>query len=632
MPVRDESHLDGLARALELERAAHRARHAELQATLPLAERIRKGLAIGDLEAVDEEPGLGGRVVVVLEREGGAPLEGRIQLGDVVELRPRRGEAAEGVRGVVSRRGRARLSVAFDRGPPPLDATLLLELAPDETTFDRARKALSEVRGLAKGREKRKRDVLLGAAAPRFEAPRPLVPGRPLNPEQLEAAALALACEDLFLVHGPPGTGKSTVLAEVAAQAVGQGQRVLCTAASNAAVDHLLELCVDRGLAAIRLGHPARVAERLQRHVLDVVVEEQAERAIARDLYDEAHELLGYARKQRTRGRSRERFANARAAREEAGRLLDEARERERRAVRAVLDRARVVCATLSGLDTPLLAGQAFDLAIVDEATQATEPISLWAFLRAKRVVLAGDHLQLPPTVISPEAARAGLSRSLFERLLEDHGPSVKRMLREQHRMHEGIMRFPSEELYGGELRAHPSVARHTLDGLLPGLAVDAPPLLFLDTAGKGFFDETPPGSESRQNPGEAELVVARAKALLDAGLPAASLGVITPYAAQAELLRDRLPPEVEVDTVDAFQGREKEAILVSLVRSNEEGELGFLEDLRRMNVAITRARRHLFVVGDAGTLSRHAFYARFVERAQADGGYRTAWDWPEAP
>jgi superfamily I DNA and/or RNA helicase len=193
-------------------------------------------------------------------------------------------------------------------------------------------------------------------------------------------------------------------------------------------------------------------------------------------------------------------------------------------------------------------------------------------------------------------------------------------------------MRFPSVETYGGQLRAHPDAAERTLPQVLrEGATVDAPPLLFLDTAGKGFEESKAPGTESLRNEGEAELVVARARELLAAGLAPRELAVITPYRAQAALIGELLQDVdgLEVDTVDAFQGREKDAVLLSLVRGNVEQALGFLLDLRRMNVAITRARRHLFVVGDSATLSGHAYYARFLEEAQRQGGYRSAWEWP---
>jgi superfamily I DNA and/or RNA helicase len=236
--------------------------------------------------------------------------------------------------------------------------------------------------------------------------------------------------------------------------------------------------------------------------------------------------------------------------------------------------------------------------------------------LRAARVVLAGDHLQLPPTVLSPEAQ--DLSLSLFERLAAAQ-PSAMVTLAEQHRMNDKIMRYPSDALYAGKLRAHPAVAGHAIDGA---------PLLFIDTAGRGFEEETPEDSESKLNPGEAELVAAQARALLDRLSPS-QIAVISPYDAQVQKIRALLAdvPDLEVDTVDGFQGREKDAVLVSLVRSNESGELGFCADIRRINVAITRARKKLIVVGDSATLARHPFYAGFVRYAESIGGWRSAWD-----
>ncbi|WP_342375949.1 IGHMBP2 family helicase [Myxococcus stipitatus] len=636
--ARDVSFFDQLGSLLAKEREAEKARLATLAEGLSLHEREEQGLSVLDLETVEEEVGLGGRVLLTLARADRARLPSRLHNGDLVAVLPRRAEVSEPAKALVSRASATRLQLAFDRSPPPYvhEGLLRLDVVPNDVTYERMRTGLQRVKAMDKGLERRKREVLLGNEPPRTDKPRDFEPGRPLNPEQLDAVGRALAAEDFFLVHGPPGTGKSTVLAEVAAQAVARGQRLLCTAASNAAVDHLLDLCLGQGLRAVRVGHPARVAARLQEHTLDIVVEEHPDRVVSRELFDEAFSLLGYARRQRTQGRSRARFSNARASTTEAKAMLDEARALERKAVRSVLANADVVCVTLASLDSGVLSGEKFDLALLDEATQATEPLALLGFLRAPIVILAGDPQQLPPTVLSQDAARAGLAVSLFERLLADHGDGVKRMLLEQYRMNTRIMDFPSREMYGGQLRAHPSVADRMLaDVLPPGTEVDAPPVLFLDTAGKGFDEEVEPTTRSLFNTGEADLIETRVRALLALGLSQRELAVITPYSAQAHRLRERLEsfaPDVEVDTVDAFQGREKDAVLVSLTRSNSEGQVGFLNDLRRMNVALTRARRHLFVVGDSATLSGHPFYARFIEESQTHGGYRSAWEWADTP
>jgi superfamily I DNA and/or RNA helicase len=635
--MRDLSFFDHLGRLVELERSAERARFEELRAELSPSERAARGLALLDLESVEESWGLGGRRLITFERQDRSLLEARLGVGDIVELRPRKAEVEEPARGIVARRAASRVTIAFDRPPPPYvsEGRLLIDLVPNDVTFERMRAALRRVMEMDRGAPRRRRDVLLGTEPARFERAQPVAPSRPLNPEQEEAVARALAARDVFLVHGPPGTGKSTVLAEVAVQAVRRGERVLACAASNAAVDHLLDLCLQSGLGAIRIGHPARVAERFLTHTLDVLVEQHPDRQLARDLFEEGYDLLGYARRQRARGRSGERFANARGAQALARKLFDEARALEKRALRAVLSDAQVLCATCASLPSGELEGESFDLAVCDEATQAMEPVALLAFLAAPRLVLAGDHRQLPPTILSREASGGGLSVSLFERLLADHGDGIRAMLREQYRMNEGIMAFPSAEMYEGELRAHPSVAHRLLADLLPDSALDAPPVLFLDTAGKGYDDAVREGTDSYQNPGEAELVLGRLRALLGAGLAPNEVAVIAPYSAQIALLRERMaelafPAGVEVDTVDAFQGREKEAVLVSFTRSNSSAEIGFLAELRRMNVAITRAKRHLFVVGDSATLAGHPYYQRFLAHVQAQGGYRSAWEWQD--
>jgi len=627
-------HFEHLRRLLALERRAEEQRLAGERARLSQGERESMGLSASDLEATDEDVGLGGRFLVTLARADRLPWRNPFSPGDVVEARPRRVDVAPPERALVVRGTRNSVQLAFDRPPPDFvrSGRLVLDLVADDVTFTRADAAVVEVAAGDRGAPGRRRDVLLGREPPRFEPERPPEGLDALNPEQRLAVERALAARDLFCVHGPPGTGKSTVLAAVARNAVAHHGRILCTAASNAAVDHLVELCLAEGLRVVRIGHPARVMPRLVEHTLDLQVENHPDRILARQLFDEAFDLLGHARKQRQRGRSRQRFANARSAQAEARALMDEARSLERKAVRDVLEGADVLCATLTALGGTPLSALRFPLALVDEATQATEPLSLLAFLRAERVVLAGDHRQLPPTVLSQEAADEGLATSLFERLLALYGDGVRQMLREQYRMNAELMELPSRAFYGGELRAHPSVATRTLRAVLPTATLDAPPLLFLDSAGKGWEEVAPEGSESLENPGEAEVVVARARALLAAGLAPEQIAVITPYRAQAARIAPVLEPlGIEVDTVDAFQGREAEAVLLSCVRSNAEGRLGFLTDLRRMNVALTRAKVHAFVVGDSATLGHHPFYAGVIERAQRLGGYRSAWEWPEA-
>ena len=324
-----------------------------------------------------------------------------------------------------------------------------------------------------------------------------------------------------------------------------------------------------------------------------------------------------------------------REAREEARSLLADARRLEAQAVDHLLDTADILCVTTTGVDSELLGDRQFDLAVIDEASQSVEPGAWIPLLRSRRVVLAGDHCQLPPTVVSREAEAEGFGVSLFERLMTHYGETIARQLIVQYRMHQAIMEFPSAEFYGGELVADASVKAHLLCGL-PG--VETVPMVqsaaeFIDTAGAGFDEQIEPDGESRLNPAEADLVARKVRALLDCGVAADSIAVIAPYAAQVRLLREQLPvPGLEIDSVDGFQGREKEAVVISMVRSNSTGEIGFLADIRRMNVAMTRARRKLLVVGDSATLASHPFYRRMIEYFESIGAYHTVWEEPEMP
>jgi predicted DNA helicase len=319
--------------------------------------------------------------------------------------------------------------------------------------------------------------------------------------------------------------------------------------------------------------------------------------------------------------------------RQEARGLLADARKLEALAVERILDRSPILCATTTGLDADLIGSRRFDLLVIDEACQSTEP-GCWIPLgRAGRVVLAGDHCQLPPTVLSVEAARQGFGVSLLERLVQHYGDGITRRLDVQYRMHEQIMDFSSSEFYEGSLKADDSVKAHLLCEL-PGVAttpLTEVPVTFIDTAGAGYEEELEPDGESRLNPQEADLAARKIRALLEAGVPAEDIAVIAPYAAQVRRLRGLLAgvEGLEIDSVDGFQGREKEAVVLSLVRSNTEGEIGFLADVRRTNVALTRARRGLVVIGDSATLSVLPFYRRMCEYFEGIGAYHTVWEEP---
>ena len=628
----EEDHFQRLIRLLELEAAAEARQVRERSDRLSATAAEKAGTALVDLVVVDESSGLGGRCLLTLvkrNRSLSLPWT-RLQVGSPVLLSCQGSAMDESNRGVVCERTERRVCVALDEPPAEAETatTYRLDLAGDEVARLRQRTALERARGARGDRFAELRQVLLGETAPAFGPEADFVPlAASLNAAQQEAVRFALAAQDLAIIHGPPGTGKTTTVVELIRQAVRRGEKVLACAPSNLAVDNLLERLVAAGERVVRLGHPARVLPTLQEHTLDVLTREHADVRQARKLAKEGFALFRKARKYT---RARPEPGARRDQRQEARELLTEARRLERQAVERVIDSATVLCSTTTALDSEVLGQRRFDLAVVDEACQTTEPGSWVPLQRCRRVVLAGDHCQLPPTVLSPEAAAEGFGVSLLERLVGQFGPGVTRRLQVQYRMHEAIMRFSSEEFYEAALEADPSVRCHLLSDL-PGVRPDPlteTPIQFIDTAGAGFDEEQEAEGESRFNPQEGKLVVRKVRTLLDLGVAPGDVAVIAPYAAQVRWLRDAVAvPGLEIDSVDGFQGREKECVIVSLVRSNPEGEIGFLADVRRMNVALTRARRKLLLIGDSATLGAHSFYQNLLTYLATVDAHHSVWE-----
>ncbi len=678
--------LDAINHLLKLwnqERRATRERFVEARRDTPLAQRVEQGQAIDRLSIDEIDAAPGGRTLLWLSTPMALDAL-RVGPGTPVRLWWDDPDGPNAVRATVARRRRDRLGVmidavgtidAGDHGLPDRleEGEFKLDRDDPGATFERGAKALALFRDApARSAQGELRAVLFGerppALLPKADR-RPFVPlDADLNEPQRRAVQRALDAADLALVHGPPGTGKTRTLVEIIRQAVARGDKVLAAAASNAATDNLAERLIDAGVDLLRLGHPARVSPAVEARTLDALLEATDAFKLTRKWIAEAAALRRRANNRFDRGSIDQR--DRRDLLREAGRLQADARKHLQGAQAALMARHPVICATAAGADAALIGRETFDLVVIDEATQSADPTTLVAAARALRLILAGDPRQLPPTVIDLDAARQGLAETFFERLEAAEAaagadPALRAvvMLTVQHRMHADIMAFPSASMYRDALIAAPHVAAHALDDL--GVAPDPlrpSPLIFIDTSGKGW-DELRQDDMSTHNPEQARRTLAEALRLLGRGLPLPNLAIITPYRAQARLIRDLLARALghspsltqgrtlpdssgagddgrdsvgdaisdAVGTIDSFQGREREAIILDLVRSNEGRELGFLKDTRRMNVALTRARRSLIVIGDSATLGAHPYYADFLEAVELYGQWISAWA-DEAP
>ena len=443
-----------------------------------------------------------------------------------------------------------------------------------------------------------------------------------LNKTQEEAVNRVLWAKDVAVVHGPPGTGKTTTLVEAINEVLRREPQVLVCAQSNMAVDWIAEKLVDRGIPVLRIGNPTRVNDKMLSFTYERRFESHPDYELLWAIRKAIRELRGSSARKRSE-----------AYHQKLSRLRERATELEIRINAQLFGEARVVACTLTGSANRLLDGQKFGTLFIDEAAQALEAASWIPIRRAGRVILAGDHCQLPPTVKSIAALKAGLGKTLMERIA-DNKPEAVTLLRMQYRMNEEIMRFSSDWFYGGLVESAPEVKfRSILDLDLPMTWIDTSQFDLSDTPDISFREEFVGEGFGRVNKAEAELTLLALEQYFDRIGKTRILndrldvGIISPYRAQVQYLRRQLKKReyfkpfrqlVTVNTVDGFQGQERDIILVSLVRSNDDGQIGFLRDLRRMNVAITRARMKLIILGDVPTMARHPFYRKLYEYIKA--------------
>ena len=578
------------------------------------AKLAAHGLALFDLRA-RPDGWLFGQRIVKLELDGRADMgQHRFRQGDIVMLSRGDPIGEKPIEAIVSDRSRNRIRIVMPELPSGVRSGYWrIDRAANKVAFDRMRDALNSIFEEEGGAPLR--DLLLGLVhdpvgtaglGPELGGANRRPAGRPegLNESQKVACEAAIS-QRLTLIQGPPGTGKTHTAVRILQSWSSQNAgTILAVADSNVAVDNLLEGLLGLGVSAVRLGQPVKVRESLREATVDAQMESHP---LRRDL--EEHLELNEKLARRISGmKGKEKGL----AHRDLNRGWKEVRRIERQMRDDILDRAQVLCCTCIGVGHQLLDGRKFTRVLLDEATQATEPASLVPLVRgARQIVLVGDHRQ-PPTVISRRAENGGLRRSLFERLV---AMGIEPMLLDtQYRMHPAISDFPNRTFYEGRL----------VDGIT---AADRPnpagllwndwevPMAFLPVNGDELLS---PDGASKENPAEAGWVAKILENLLQAGdLEETDIGIITPYAGQVRAIRDALPERndsVEVHTVDGYQGREKEVIIFSCVRSNSDGIVGFLSDARRLNVALTRAKRGLIVIGDPDTLRNDETWASWLD------------------
>lgn len=430
-----------------------------------------------------------------------------------------------------------------------------------------------------------------------------------LNESQKKAVRAILENEKIIIVHGPPGTGKTTTLIEAIAQLIKKGEKVLVSAPSNTAVDNIAKGLIATGVNLLRVGNTSKTDEVVFSHTPEGRLSNSKQQKEIKDLKIRAEQFRKMAlRYKRTFGKSEREQRNLLF--KEVKNLRDQIKKLQAYNEEKMYAEADVIMGTPIGLYDAKINHLRFETLVIDEAGQCIEPLAWCIFPLANKYVLAGDHLQLPPTVLNDEAAKLGLNRSILEIAIASAGHAF--LLDTQYRMREAIAGFSSDFFYKGLLLTAP----HLLN--------NGSHITFIDTAGSGYNETHGSDGVSLQNEGELKTIL---QLLNTESLDLLKTAFISPYSGQVTAARELLPKQLRTSTIDSFQGQEKENIILSLVRSNDDGDIGFLKDYRRMNVAITRAKEKLFVIGDSATIGADSFYHSYLDYIEKKGTYRTVWE-----
>lgn len=624
-----------LQELLDIERKADHELFLKLTENTSAADRRSLGLTWYPIAIRNTEIGRGDYLTIEVERTTHQDLSQQFRFGSAVVLFSNHDAKTDRTEGTITHlnRDKMKISIRLDELPDwTRDGKLGVDLLFDNNSYDEMQNALKQATLLADDDAKNKLiSVLTTGEQVDFDQNIQEFTSGKLNLSQQEAVNKILSAKDLAVVHGPPGTGKTTTLVQaVKALSKQENQKILVVAPSNTAVDLLTERLSKEGLNVIRVGNPARVSENLIHATLDYKMAQHPEMKSIKALKKQANEYKNMAHKYK-RSFGRAERDQRKALFDEAHKIGREIEKSEKYIMDNLFNNAQIITATLVGSNHYTVKNLKYNTVVIDEAGQALEPACWIPILKADKVIFAGDHFQLSPTIKSNEAAKNGLSTTLLEKSVLLH-PECVVLLNEQYRMNTQIMGYSSEVFYKNQLMANPAVANRTL---FP----EDKPLMFIDTAGCGF-DEKADGT-STTNPEEAIFLlnhltklVEQSEQLKPSGFP--SIAVISPYKQQVHLFKELMlsnpvlmlhANKISINTIDSFQGQERDVVYISLTRSNSDGAIGFLADIRRMNVAMTRARKKLVVIGDGATLSRSAFYNDFMKYSESLNAYYSAWE-----
>jgi ATP-dependent RNA/DNA helicase IGHMBP2 len=600
----------------------------------PLAQRCAEGFSWYPLSIKASGFMYGERAFVTVEHSGNPDDPHQFRSGNIVNLFTKQTEVYKPeMSGTIHFISKNTMRIILNSKDLPdwlSGGSIGVDLLFDDRTYIEMERALEKVINAKGDRLAELRDIFLGIK-PQYNrqqegADNALWNIEKLNASQNKAVQQIAQTPDIAVIHGPPGTGKTTTIVAAVKKLTQTENTVLVAAPSNTAADLLTERLAKENLLVVRIGNISRVDESIIRHTLENQLSTHHEAKNIKKIKIKAAELRRQARAYKRRF-DFDAKSKREQLKQEAREMSAWANELEQRLIDQIMDSAHVIICTLVGASHSVLDGRKFRTVVIDEAAQALEPATWIPILKASRVILAGDPFQLPPTVKSVEAQREGLSVTLIEKAIQR--VSNVNLLNVQYRMNQAIMQFSNKWFYDGQLSAHPSVVARELPNFQDEKAV-----VFIDTAGCGFDEKQHTENLSRYNPEEFYILREHLYQFLDLfPYEKPSIGIISPYREQVVTMENHIEEDpllkdldITVSTIDGFQGQERDVIYISLVRSNTKNEIGFLSDYRRMNVAMTRARMKLIVVGDSGTIGDNKFYKAFLDYADAEGTYSSAW------